>query len=292
VTFPDDAGIGAAAHRCAQAASERSRPGWSPRRDGQQRGGVRANPVEGEKAGGMLADEGGDELVEAAELAVEEHCAPSQLAQCDAGGVAGGAAGPGTQRRQFGDQSSWGVLGEAGSQVIGAGQDKGPGLVDRLGAFSRGAAPGDHQCADRLDRTVPAFRRAAGPAGLRGPGGADRVEGIGLALPAAVLPVGAVDLHDPDSCGGDVAGQAGAVAAGPLDPDQAHSPEPAQPVQQAGVAGQGSRELPDAEQPADRVERGGDMGVGMSVHTAGDGACLYDGQCHLFSLVEGMARTR
>jgi hypothetical protein len=30
VIFPEDAGIGAAAHRCAQAASERSRSGWSP----------------------------------------------------------------------------------------------------------------------------------------------------------------------------------------------------------------------------------------------------------------------
>src|SRR6516225_7697728 len=30
VTFPEEAGIGAVAHRCAQAASERSRSGWSP----------------------------------------------------------------------------------------------------------------------------------------------------------------------------------------------------------------------------------------------------------------------
>ena len=30
VTLPEEAGIGAAAHRCAQAASERSRSGWSP----------------------------------------------------------------------------------------------------------------------------------------------------------------------------------------------------------------------------------------------------------------------
>jgi hypothetical protein len=32
--------------------------------------------------------------------------------------------------------------------------------------------------------------------------------------------------------------------------------------------------------------------VSVGVHPAGDTACLYDGQCHLFSLVEGMARTR
>ena len=48
----------------------------------------------------------------------------------------------------------------------------------------------------------------------------------------------------------------------------------------------------DAEQPANRIERGRDVHVRVGVHTAGDGAGLYDGQCHLFSLVEGMARTR
>src|ERR1019366_8252626 len=37
-------------------------------------------------------------------------------------------------------------------------------------------------------------RAAAAPAG-----GADRVEGVGFALAAAVLPVGAVDLDDPDA---------------------------------------------------------------------------------------------
>jgi hypothetical protein len=139
---------------------------------------------------------------------------------------------------------------------------------------------------------VPSLRGAAGPAGLGGPGGADRIEGIGLALPAAVLAVGADCLDDPDAGGGDVAGQAGAVAAGPFDPGQADGPEPAQPAQQAGVAGRGGRELPDAEQSSDGIKRGGDMYVSVGVHAAGDGACLYDGQCHPFSLVEGVARTR
>ena len=110
--------------------------------------------------------------------------------------------------------------GEPGPQVVGAGHDQRPGLVDGLGPLGAGAALGDHQRADRLDGAVPALRRAAGPAGLGGPGGADGVQRVGLALPAPVLPVGAVDLDDPDAGRGDVAGQAGAVAAGALDPDQ------------------------------------------------------------------------
>jgi hypothetical protein len=74
-----------------------------------------------------------------------------------------------------------------------------------------------------------------------------------------------------------VAGQAGAVAAGALDPDQAHRPESAQPGQQPGIADRGDRELPDAEQPADRIERGYDVGIGMSACAASNCACLYDG---------------
>jgi len=145
--------------------------------------------------------------------------------------VADGAAGPGAQRGQLGDQGRHGVPGEAGPQVLGPGQDQGPGLVDRLGAFPCGAALGDHESTDGLNGAVAALGRAAGPAGLGRPGSADGIEGIGLTLPAAVLPVRAVDLDDADTGCGDVPGQARAVAAGALDPDQAHRPEPAQPAQ-------------------------------------------------------------
>ena len=119
---------------------------------------------------------------------------------------------------------------------------------------------------------VAAFRRAPGPAGLGGPGGADGIQRIGLALPATVLAVGTVDLDDPDAGRGDVAGQARAVAARALDADQGDGPEPAQPAQQARVAARGSRELLHAQQPADRVQRGRDMHVGVGVDAAGDGA--------------------
>jgi hypothetical protein len=180
------------------------------------------------------------------------------------------------------------VAGEPGAQLVGAGQDQCPGLAGRPGALPGGAALGDHQRADRLDSAVAALRRAAGPAGLGGPGGADRVQGVRLALPPPVLAVRAIHFHDPDAGRGDVAGQAGAVAAGALDPDQAHGPEPAQPGQQAGVAGRGDRELPDAEQAADGIERRGDMDVRVGARAAGDGACLYDRQCHPFSQVEGV----
>jgi hypothetical protein len=88
-----------------------------------------------------------------------------------------------------------------------------------------------------------------------------------------------------------VPGQASTVTAGPLDADQAHRAESAQPAQQLGIPSRGHRELGDAEQPADRVERGGDVHVGVGVHAAGDGtclqACLYDGHCHPFLWLKG-----
>ena len=65
-------------------------------------------------------------------------------------------------------------------------------------------------------------------------------------------------------------------------PTRQTGPNPAQPAQQPGIPGRGGRELLDAEQPADRVERGRYVHVGMGVHAAGDGACLYDGQCRPF----------
>jgi len=119
--------------------------------------------------------------------------------------------------------------------------------------------------------------------------------GPGLALPAPVLPVRADCPDHPDASSGDMAGQSGAVAAGPFDTGQGDGPEPAQPARQPGIAGRRGRELPDAGQPANGIERGRDVHVGVSVYPACDdacfSACLYDGQCRPF-LWSGMARTR
>jgi hypothetical protein len=99
-----------------------------------------------------------------------------------------------------------------------------PTPADRLGTLGARAALGDHQRADRLHRAVAALRRAGGAPGLRGPCGADGIEGIGLARPAPVLPVGTAGLNNPDTRGCHVPGQASAVTARPFDPDQAHRP--------------------------------------------------------------------
>ncbi len=129
-----------------------------------------------------------------------------------------------------------------------------------------GAALGDHQRPDRLHRPVTALRRAGCPAGQGCAGGADRVQRVGLAVPPALLPVGPVHLHDPDPVPGEVAGQAGAVAAGALDADQGDVPELPEPAQRPGVPGRGRRELSRPQQPADGIEGRGDVHLRMGVH--------------------------
>jgi hypothetical protein len=80
-----------------------------------------------------------------------------------------------------------------------------------------------------------------------------------------------------------VPGQARAVTAGALDAGQGDSPEPGQPVQQTGIPGRGGRELPHAGQPAEGIQRGRDVHVGVGVHAAGnDTWVFYDGHCRPF----------
>jgi hypothetical protein len=60
---------------------------------------------------------------------------------------------------------SVGQEGHAGAEeVIGEGTTVGVG--SRLGSFSGGGAPSDHQHTHCLDSAVPSFGRAAGPPGL------------------------------------------------------------------------------------------------------------------------------
>ena len=97
-----------------------------------------------------------------------------------------------------------------------------------------------------------------------------------------VLPVRPVHLDNPYAGRGQVPGQACAVAAGTLDADQGDGPELTQPLQQVSVSGCGSGELPDAQQPADGIQRGRYVHVGVGVYAASDGACFYDGQSRPF----------
>jgi hypothetical protein len=147
-----------------------------------------------------------------------------------------------------------------GSLEGGVGGDERPdGLVGACSVLvseTHGAALRLATISARIASTAPSrpLGRPGSPAGLRGAGGADRVQRIGLAVPVPVLPTGPVDLHHPDPVLGEVPGQAGAVAAGALHADQGDVPELAEPSQHAGVPGRGRWELPRPEQAADGIE--------------------------------------
>ena len=168
VTFPDDAGIGAAAHRCAQAASERSRSGWSPAAMSSSAAVPGADAVTGEQARGVAGHEGDDELAGAAGLAAGELGAPAEFPQRDAGGVAGDVTGTGTQSGGLGGERGHGVPGEPGPRVRWPGQDQGPGPAVRLGPPGAGGPPGGPSARG------PPPRCRRGPGARRGPGQATR----------------------------------------------------------------------------------------------------------------------
>jgi hypothetical protein len=235
-----------------------------PGRDEQQRRSARAEPVNGEQARGMGGYQRDDELVQALELAVQELRAPPQLPQRDTDGVAGDIAGPGTQGRQPGYQGSRRVPGEPGSQVIGPVRIR--ALAWLIVRVRSPAALRRATISARIASTAPsrplgcpaARPDCAARAALTASSGSDLPCRRRSGRSERTAPA------HPDASRGDTAGQPGPVAAGPLDAGQGDGPEPAQPAQQAGVASRGGRELPDAQQPADGIQRGGDMGICVS----------------------------
>jgi len=98
------------------------------------------------------------------------------------------------------------------------------------------------------------------------------------------LPVGPVDLDDPDAGCRKVPGQAGAVAARALHAGQDDVPELPQPARQARIPSHAGRELTRPGQPADGIERRSDVYLRVSVHSAGNGrSFFYDGHAVPFS---------
>jgi hypothetical protein len=117
----------------------------------------------------------------------------------------------------------------------------------------------------------------------RGPGCFDCVEGIGLAGTPALLAIWSIDLDDLDACPAQVAGQARAIRASPLDADLGDVAEGLEPAEQCLVAGRIGGEALGAEQPTEWIECCGHVNVAMGVDTTGDPARgFYDGHGHPF----------
>ena len=103
--------------------------------------------------------------------------------------------------------------------LVGSGNHQGVDLVDGLGAGLDRRTTSHRQHPDGFDWSVASFGRPGGLAVESSPRGGLGVGGVGLAESAAELTVRAVHFHHLNTDADEVAGQAGAVAAGALYPD-------------------------------------------------------------------------
>jgi len=111
-----------------------------------------------------------------------------------------------------------------------------------------------------------------------GPGGLERVEGVGLAALTSSLAILAVDFDDVDPCFGEEAGDAGAIGTCALHADLRDLAEGLEPAEQLCVSARVGLERPGPEQASDLVEGGGYVDLSVGVDARGDSArSFYDG---------------
>ena len=142
-------------------------------------------------------------------------------------------------------------------------------LVQRFGLGGSGAAFGDHERTDRFDVAVTRLGPPDRSTRLRGAGGFDGVQRVGLALPAAQLAVRSIDLDHVDARSRQEPSETGAVGARALDPDPHERPERSQPGRQLVLTGPGRLERFGAQQASDRVEHGRDVHIQVRVDATG-----------------------
>ena len=162
---------------------------------------------------------------------------------------------------------------QGSADLLGGGETQVADLVERRDLGRAGRAFGHHQRPDRFHVAVAGLGLPQLAVPLGGVGRLDGVHGVGLALAAALLAVGAVYLHHLHPGPAQVAGQAGPVAAGALHPDPRHRAEAGQPNQQLPVTSRGWSETRSTpRQPTDPVQRGGHVHIQMRVHTTSNRA--------------------
>ena len=137
-------------------------------------------------------------------------------------------------------------------------------LVEQPGALLNARAVGDQQHTQRGAVPVRPRRRDAIPSQhtFRRQ---ERVDAVRLAL-APIPPAGTLDLHHADPDGLQMSAQAGAVAAGALDPDHHLAAQPGQPRDQLPVANSTRRDRDLAQQLPQLAQRHRHVPMLVGVH--------------------------
>jgi hypothetical protein len=262
--------------------------------DEQQGGGMDADAGQAQQARGGGLDQLSELIVEAGTVGVDVEDSAAAGGHGQLGGVHDGVAGgvrtqPGGRRGERSHRKTT----EAFPQLIRTAEAEMTELVETPRAGLTAGTVSDEQHPDRFHSAIGGLGHRRRPAAQRGAGRFHGVDAVGLAVAAAGLTVGSIDLDHRHSGTVEEPGEAGPVGTGAFHPDLRQRPERTQPSVQAGEAVGGRRERLHAEQPSIGVECGGDMDIEVGVDPTGDRARLYDGHGHPFSvrIGQGVART-
>ena len=239
--------------------------------DEERGGGVGSDAVGGEQGGIGGGAQGAEFAVEGGGLGGERLVASCEAAQRRLGGGEQRIGGGGGAQAGAGvDEGAAAVAAELVFERFVGGDEQVVDLVVRAGAGLGRGAPRHGEHADRLDGAGAGFGHSCGVAGEGGARRGFGVGGVGLAAPAAGLAVGAVHLPHAHTRRCEVAGEAGAVAAGAFDADAAQRAQRRQPGGQFAVTGARRRERRRPQQRPRGVNSGGDMDITVRVHPTDD----------------------
>ena len=170
------------------------------------------------------------------------------------------------------------------AQLIGCGEAEVTDLIQILDAHVTTGATRDEQRPDRLDITIRALRDPRCPTRQRRPPGFDRVDHIGLPLPASQLTVRTINLDHDHTLATQITRETRTVRAGAFHPHPRQFSKAGQPAIQLPETRPRRRERLHTQHAAGSINCRRDMHIQMGIDSARDQArALYDG--HLPSLL-------
>jgi hypothetical protein len=259
---PEEAGIGAVPVSLANAPSDRSRSGLSAGVDQQRGGGVDPDPTQRDELGCGRGDQPSQLPVEILDLGIEcPEAAREFLHRVAGGGGHGVRLVAGSEHGRDRDPLAGGPPFELLAQRRWCGHGQGLQLVGHLATGNDRRLACNPQHTDHLHVPGTRLRCDRGLAGEDLAGRGFGIDRVGLADVAAKLAVRPVDLDHRDATLTQPAAQAGAVRAGPLDPDGVDRAELAGPAVQLSEPGRGGGELELVESASELVERDRDVNL-------------------------------